>query len=711
MKRLIASMLAACLVTGAAAAAEPDTTQNAQLEAVTRSVKAQLDIGDQYTDFYGQLDDDGLEPYWNLQWEAPGERIGVEASQDGVIRWYSRNTDGIARYGDDFPPQLPKITREQAQAAAQAFAKRVLKSGETVVFEENTDSARPLNTDSFYLYGTLHYNGLPTPVSISMSVRTSNLEVYRYNRNADKRVGAIPSKTPSVRQADAAALLRGTRKLQLVYTTQTGDGKPLDKAVLRYVPEDVDNFIVDAQSGKLVNLTALMEQLARNGATADASAGDGGTMSGAAKEQGLSEAEQQGADLLRDVLSKEALDQKLRAMGELGLSGFQIMNASYRVNRESKDVSCYLSYTKGSGEAQAHKYASVDAKTGALQSLYTYGEAPEQPAGRYTGEAAQTQAEAFLAKYESARFAKTGLYKSDEGDNRAVSLVYAQQENGYPFPENQYTVGINRENGTVDRFTSSWTEGVTFDDAQNLIGADQAMDAYFGSFTVTLGYIAVPVKIDPNIYPQYAKAGYTYLYEWRLGYQAEQDGRCYGVDAKTGEALFIKTAKAEGLQYGDVDLAKYPQAATLASYGIGFTGGALQPQKQLTQADLLALLLSTDGYSYDPEAEKGLDQLYEAAYSRGLLTRTERAPEAAVTRTGLVKMLISAAGYGKAAELPGIYRTTFTDEAAIPAADLGYVAIAQGMGLVRGDEKGRFQPGDAATREQAIIVLYNYMSR
>ena len=56
-------------------------------------------------------------------------------------------------------------------------------------------------------------------------------------------------------------------------------------------------------------------------------------------------------------------------------------------------------------------------------------------------------------------------------------------------------------------------------------------------------------------------------------------------------------------------------------------------------------------------------------------------------------MVLDAAGYGPMARLEGIYRCDYTDAAEIPAGSLGYAALAQGLGLVAGDDMGRFAPG------------------
>ncbi|NLF34739.1 MAG: S-layer homology domain-containing protein, partial [Clostridiales bacterium] len=125
------------------------------------------------------------------------------------------------------------------------------------------------------------------------------------------------------------------------------------------------------------------------------------------------------------------------------------------------------------------------------------------------------------------------------------------------------------------------------------------------------------------------------------------------------------------------------------------------------------LLVSTRGWQVNPgEADEALrDEVYQAAYSMGILTRAQRNDNAAVTRAELTKLLLDGAGYSEVAALKDIFKCNFSDQAAIPAEYYGYAALAQGLGLVSGDGAGRFAPGRAAIRAEAAVMLYNLMDR
>ena len=77
------------------------------------------------------------------------------------------------------------------------------------------------------------------------------------------------------------------------------------------------------------------------------------------------------------------------------------------------------------------------------------------------------------------------------------------------------------------------------------------------------------------------------------------------------------------------------------------------------------------------------------------------------TRGQLVRYLLDAAGYGSVARLEGIFTCAYPDRASIPADELGYAALAQGLGLVSGAYNGTA----SATRGQAAVMLCRLMDR
>ena len=203
--------------------------------------------------------------------------------------------------------------------------------------------------------------------------------------------------------------------------------------------------------------------------------------------------------------------------------------------------------------------------------------------------------------------------------------------------------------------------------------------------------------------------GLTHFYELRLTYALEREERYLGIDAATGKPAAPESGDT-AITYTDLSGSGVKaDVEKLARYGVGYDGGRFRPDKQLTQWDLVALLASLEGYCIDPETadESTRDTVSSVAYRMGILPRGTRDEGRAVTRGQAVKCLLDCAGYGPAARLQGIYTCTYSDAAAIPEADLGYAAIAQALGMVRGS----YQGDRTATRGELAAMLCRLLER
>ena len=63
-------------------------------------------------------------------------------------------------------------------------------------------------------------------------------------------------------------------------------------------------------------------------------------------------------------------------------------------------------------------------------------------------------------------------------------------------------------------------------------------------------------------------------------------------------------------------------------------------------------------------------------------------------------------GYKEFANIPGIFNCPFGD---VEAADAGYAAIAAGLKLVGTSDT--FYANDSLRRADALIIIYNYLTR
>lgn len=726
MKRLVSVLLVLLLALSAALpAAAAEGGSDKELEQVTQSVKNTLDLEtDAYTDFRGNYEEGELTPLWNLYWSGDAGSLSVSALADGTIVSYTLAPAETVSRPNSGLPAFPQGDSEQAQAAAEAFLKRVLSSGESAELEETAGLDR-LNSTTYRFSGTILLSGLPSPLSCSITVRAADNLVTRFRRDVPESsfLGSVPASTALISQSTAAQSLRTTQSLRLEYILPDEDNT---QAVLSYLPDPVHTFYVDAKTGKLVDLTELetrMYQFGMGGAANDATT-EGGTASDTVKD--LSEAEQAGIQQLEGVWSQTSLDKALRAVPEYGLGNYTLASARFSVGTAEEDgvapVTCVLRYTRTDGEDVLTRTFTVDARTGQVQVLYSYRPWDEEDQASLTEAEAQAKAEAFLKTYYGEHYTHLALYEvpdstavplENEENVSAYSFCFARKENGYFFPEQSYTVRIDAADGSVCGLSFQYDEAVTFDSPQGIISAQAAMDAWMDTYDVTLGYLLVPRELTGTdaITQRLIQMGLTSYYYLELGYTLEQEEDFRGIDAKSGEPMaYSWQEQAEGLSYTDVE-GHWAQndIQRLALFGVGYNGGTFQPGKTLTQWDLVCLLYSLNNTPLDPAqaTDQERNEAYAAAYSMGILTRADRKDDGAVTRSRLVQYLLDGAGYGTVAQLKGIFTCAYPDRASIPADELGYAALAQGLGLVSGAYNGTA----LANRGQAAAMLCRLMDR
>jgi len=735
----LALLLFCCCPALALADTENGAALDDRLAAVTLLVKEQLDIGDEYTGFDGSLSGKSINSYWDLRWYGDQNELRVTADETGKIVNYDYSDYSQSYRGDSyFAPAFPGHGQQQLEQAAQKFLAKILRKGETVKLSSYEKTSLDGSDAYLYLYGQLYYNNIATPFQVNirldrmLQVRSFGRSDY-YSQHV-KDITKAPAASQVVGADKALALLGDKTELKLQYVIEDYGAEQL-QAALRYLPVYNGDWTVDAKTGELFDFNELYRE-AENAAEAPAAAGgSAATAEEKALDNGLTEVEQSGIAKLEGVLSLDKLDSILRAESAFGLSGYSRSYGNYYYGEEDQ-VRCSLTYTMkataaalgvGSGDFSKlgytpyiQKYFDVDARTGRVTSLYTYYPyTGYEFKAKLSDEKAQQAGEAFLNKYAKEHFAQTALSESEDyyriyysyykEEERSRSFTYQQQVAGIPFPDNYLSVSVNLISGAIDSFSEGWTDNIRFADARNIVTPDAAALAYNEAHRAELQYLSKPVATDAPIYRPYAELGYSYIYEFMLGYKLSADEYIYAVDAKTGKVLTHAESGEAAPAYDDLanNYAR-TQIEKLAEYGVGFGGASFLPAKQLTQRDMLQLLVSASYYGIIDQDD---DYLYSAAYGLGILTAAEKAPDQLISRAALAKTLVKMSGYGKTAMLTDIYQCGFADDSAIARADYGYIAIAKGMGVIKGDQNNRFNPGRVVNRAEAAVMFYNFLNR
>ena len=711
MKRILALILCAVLLAGLTVTAWAESGADDRLSQVTQAVKKTLNLDtEEYDDFQGDSYEDSLARMWSLRWSGSGGSLTVEALEDGTIVSFRLDDDETSSSGGF--PAFPSGDTKKATQAAQTFLNRVLdKATESVKLGEPEGEDR-LGSTELSFSGQILLNGLPSALTYSMTVRSSDNQVTWFRRDVPETtfLGTIPAAQASVTQAKAAEMLGDKLGLRLEYVLPEADST---QAVLRYLPQSVHTFYVDARTGELLDLTELEENLWKGSGGAEAPSED----SSASGE--LSEAEQEGIKKLEGVLPSDKLETLIREEKAYGLDRYTLASAAYVLEKgtdgEEDQVLCTLRFSRSDGNGTYGRTVQVDARTGEVLSVYSRVPWDKDRQPKVSREAALTAAEAFLKDFAGDRFDHLALYEVNtvegEGDP-CYYFTFARWENDIFFPDNGYSVAIDGSDGSVYSLSYTYDETLTFQAPEGLITAQTALKTWVDSYDVTLGYRLVPQPLSASDTTQakLMQQGLKYYYGLRLTYAQERETYYLGVDAKSGQLVERKTASSQAPAYTDL-AGSWAKAdiETLSRYGIGYEAETFQAGKQLTQWDLVCLLASLEGFRLDPAAatEEEKDAAYDIVCRMGAMSRADRDEEKLLTRGQVVQMLLDASGYGPAAHLQGIYTCSYGDRSTIPADQLGYAALAQGLKLVQGNYAG----SRTATRAEAAVMLCRLLSR
>jgi hypothetical protein len=197
-----------------------------------------------------------------------------------------------------------------------------------------------------------------------------------------------------------------------------------------------------------------------------------------------------------------------------------------------------------------------------------------------------------------------------------------------------------------------------------------------------------------------------------------------GIDARTGQLVEVGLLAAQPEEKpGDVIPPGHWAAiplSLLADSGL-LPAEGFNPEGAVSRRDAVRVLMSTVevNYNYEPYQQAGdkasftdvspSDPDYvtiQSAVRRGVLVSGDLfSPEQPVLREELAVWLVRALGYSEVAEMPAAIELKAADAGQMSEKARNYVAIAWGLGLIKGDENNLFRPADQVTwAELASLV-------
>ncbi len=649
-------------------------------------------------DSYSRTGEYGNETTLNLYWTNTDtwDNANVSVNTDGYITSYSKSYERIS----DRP--VPEISQADALAIAYDF---ICAANPGVARFFDTEHANVTYTKFSSTYAitfTANDNGiviLGGLAQVNISYLTG--EVYSYSTTLSS---ALDSENEEPLNKEVVRELFAEKyPMKLEYTIAYDRVAKKSYVDLVYVPAGTDKLI--SANGELLERINVKGgyKFATNSSAAMDKAETESAVEGAF---GLTGAESAGIEYQDGFYKPEDVCGLIKAHNELGFDDEnKITNANlYKKTSAYTDAVSYnltVNY-----ESEDHiTYVEINAETGEILSYSDYDKNYETKPLEIDDTDAlineyKTIADGLVKKlypdtYEEYVLDPDGIYVPDEINTwNALAFVYVRYNQGLKFERDAIGIKIRLGNKKVISISYNYSD-CEFPSVEGIILAEDALDIYIEN-----------VGLEPVLYPTvkledgkiYVASGDTTTAKKRLfiGY-----GYTYGnykIDAHTGESdtVVTKPEYFKNIAFTDVnDAALLKKINILADMNIIKRADKFEPERNLTQgeyADMLQTVLP-------------IPEVYALAGEDTAVFGKDYDPEKPLTRANAVKAIVYAKGYSEVAELEGIYVTRFEDDEKIPDHVKGYVAIAQGLGLLY-KVRSNFEPDAEVTKAFATELIY-----
>lgn len=724
------------------------TSEN--LERVIKIVRPLIDVPEDYTEFSWDFNTASIykSASWRFSWEN-GEkgRIVVYCDNDGNIYNYRNSSYSDSSYS------LPSHSPESLEEVARSFISKVAPYTENSTLNLSQTPTGNIYSSS-YTYEFVRYeNDIPVPdETLSVTVNYTDGSVTRFY--SDYTIGiTFENNEKIITEDEAKDILSQNQQMSLSYRLKNeydDDGNLVSrKAYLVYTPT-LSYISVDAVTGEVYterNTWDIIDSDTSN-KYFDSVSGSGAFTEDAEKESSadygssyqLSDEELKALGTLEGLISKQSaidtviknpllyIDEKATAVSaNLRKVESEILPLAdeAKAEKEAKQEYVWDLYFTSAYEEECfyrEMSATVDARTGELLSYhcslpgYNYYKKTnsEIPTVTLDEEEAIKKAEEFLKatvpdkceslSYQSSYNAYSPIYYTEDENGEscpvygAKAFRFVRTNENVDFDANSARVGVDFESGKVTSYSLNWYYGVEFESTKDIITPKEALTALYTDNGFGLNY-EINTLFTYNEYLLNQNDGkifdYDELYEKMLTsravYSAYNSGTTV-IGAINGEKLNYSGEKYEQRDerkvYTDIDSHWSKQTAERFSWvGIG-----------------------TDSEKFAPNEEISAKEFYDLCEYFSLESYDQRKDESScISRMDAVKYLVDCLGYSKIARLENIFATDFKDNSDFSKEDIGYVAIARGLGIIKGNGSS-FDSSSLLTRAQCYTLVENVLS-
>ena len=710
MLRRMTTIILAIVITAATAlpaASLSEESLDKSMETALIAAKSLIDIDDDiYTEFnyYSSFSNyetrEGL--IWRFSWynNVSGE-IYASVTGEGTLL-------GFDKYDwDSRPFGFAKIGKDAAMVAADGFIKKA-NPDTYQYYKSESGATTSIHSSDYGINYTAVINGYPFDASyISVRIDKNTGEVtgyYTSNISPDKY--RFEDAAELISENAAAAAYAEKIGLSLSYNSNYDYESSKLTVFPVYTFNSYGDCYISAKTGEVVNY--VYDRGLEGGKYAYDDYSMSPLMAGAdAAETGrsanLTPAERSAIENVAGFLTSEQALAKLLEAAALPKLDTSVFEGQYiNLNRDYVDKDRYIydiymyNYSDYSEtfDTIGSINGRVDATTGRVLAFdYNYSGFPSSDKLAMNFSQAETAAEAFLRRMAPGEFAKTKLETKSDFDPDVYEYYwssykwgsyyfsYTRYENDIPFRDNRISVTINAYTGKITGYSLDWYEKITFPSISNVLTPQQAITVFVAQIGSEIKYITTG---EGNTALVYDFDSWLYIDPYT------GKGIDYTGDPLSDPSILPDYTDVKG-HWSDSYVTK------LFDNGVYQWGGKFEPDKVMTEYEFLQYILLADQYSYariDPQMyfkQRGVD--------------VEASPDKPLTRQEAVRIIVEYLGYGKLAKQSEWFVYPFTDS--VTDSHKGYITICYMLGIINGDNGGRFNGSNNVTRAHAAVLLHN----
>lgn len=677
------------------------------LEQAIQTAKQLFPATQNYSSFVSEFSSSPQSSTWNLHWEAS------ESGQGNITVQINAQTGEVVSMWHWTPEQPGQnagasLSTIEARNIADQWLKKLLPEKYSHFRLIDQPTIIPLsnnNYSSVEVRYQCYENGLRViGDEVRMEVNARNRSISSYNLNWLDR--PLPNPGKAISSTQARQVFQGENMLQMQYflprnwlKSSLPDPEPIR---LIYRVNHPSQGSIDALTGKPLVLKDGQYEYAYDMAAKESASGMGGAPASPLTPQEIAELEKNS-----QILSQEEAITKLKQW--VNIPNDAVLNNANLSrdwqNRERRIWNFNWSQSQSSKDLRGFGlWAQVDATTGRIYGFSRYtGE--EAAAASITRDEAAAAADKFIARIEP------GLVKALKLDEESAiqppqplveeklpsqwTLHYTRQVEGIPFPVDGIQITVSGEDKQVSSYNLSWADA-KFPAAAKAMSAADAYQTYWQYAPMTLCYSPVASANDEREFKLVYKP---------LAREAHSDFAM--IDAVSGAALnnmgSAANAQPSPRSFNDIaghwaekEITLIGQAGLMNEYGPQF-----KPGEPITTVGFLRAMIGAWDGVWSLESMDD-NRVMTVSRERGWLKENVD-PQTPLSRQQMVRIVIRGMGLEKAARYGAVYKNPFPDDKSIDESLVGYVALANGMGLLHLD-KG-FNASQTMTRGEAAFTL------